>query len=108
MASNPAYTRNLPEMAKAHLPELLERADLIRELVRTPAWAFVLEQIADRHDQAYARLLSEACKPEDVPRLRGLLDGLGSAREAAESIVLFAEAAERKANERLRAQEPIA
>jgi hypothetical protein len=105
MASHPAYTRTLNEMAKKQLPELLEKADLVRELQRSPGWAFVLEQIADRHQQAYSRLLNETCKPEDVPRLRGLLDGLNAASEAAESIVAYAEEAERKANERLRAQE---
>lgn len=108
MASNPAYTRNLGELAKNHLPTLLEMADLVRELQQSPAWRFLLAQIGDRHTQAYARLLSEACKPEDVPRLRGLLDGLASAGEAAASIIAFAEEAERKANERVRAQEPIA
>lgn len=106
--SNPAYTRNLSEMAKKQLPQLLEMADLVREMVRTPAWAFVMAQIADNEQKSLARLLNETTRPEEIPRLRGLVAGLAAPREAAESIVSYAEEAERKANERLRAQEQIA
>lgn len=106
MASNPAYTRTLSREAR-DLPRLLEMADLIREAMTHPAWKFVQAQIADREQHELARLLNESTKPDDIPRLRGLVAGLASMREAAESIVAFAEEAERKANARI-AQETLA
>lgn len=99
--ANPAYTRNLPREPR-DLPRLLEMADLVREIQRAPAWQYVQAQIASYEQQQLARLLNETTKPEDIPRLRGLVAGLASMREAAESIVAFAEDAERKANQRIK------
>lgn len=98
--SNPAYTRTLSRDGK-DLPRLLEMADLIRELQATHAWKFVQAQIAAREQHELARLLNESTKPEEIPRLRGLVSGLASMREAAESIVAYAEDAEREANKRI-------
>lgn len=98
--ANPAYTRNLSSEGPG-VPRLLEMADLIREAQRHPAWAFVADQIASYEQQMLDRLLNETVKPEEIPRLRGLIKGLASMREAADSIVAFAEDAERKANARI-------
>lgn len=106
MATNPAYTRTLSRDAN-QLPRLLEMADLIREVQTHPAWKFVLGQIADREQHELARLLNETTRPDDIPRLRGLVAGLASMREAAESIVAFAEDAEREANKRIRQEQPV-
>lgn len=93
-----AYTRSL---SKDNLPALLTQAELVRETTETPGWAFVLAVIADHEQKMLARLLNETTKPEEIPRLRGLISGLASAREAAASIIAFAEEAERDANRAL-------
>lgn len=87
------------------LPDLLRRADDVRNLARNPGWELVLDVIGSWEALNLQRLLNETTKPEDIARLRGLLTGLASAREAADSIVAYAEEAEAKANERVRAQE---
>lgn len=101
--ANAAYTRSLHEM---DLPDLLYRAETVRELADHPGWKFVLSCIADHEAQMLQRLLNETTKPEDIGRLRGLLTGLSSAREAADSIVSHAADREREANKRHEAQEP--
>lgn len=98
-----AYTRSLP---RDDLPALLYQADMVRETTSTPGWRFVLAAIADHEQQMLARLLNETTKPDDVPRLRGLLAGLAAMREAADSIVSFAEEAEEKANRATAQEQP--
>lgn len=90
------------------IPDLLAMADQVAELVETPAWKFVMGQVAVHEQKMLARLLNESTKPEEIPRLRGLISGLASGREAAESVMAFAAEAERKANERQQAQEQLA
>lgn len=102
MASNPAYTHPLREL---ELPALLMQVDDVRSLLEHPGWRLVLECVAAHEQKMLAQLLNSTTKAEEIPRLRGLLVGLASAREAAESIVSFAEDEEMKANQRLKTQE---
>lgn len=88
------------------LPDLLRRAEDIRNLARNPGWELILDVVGSWETLNLQRLLNETTKAEDISRLRGLLTGLASAREAAASIVAYAEEAEAKANERVHAQEP--
>lgn len=74
---------------------------MVRELADHPGWLFVLEVVAAQEQHQLAKLLNETTKAEDIARLRGLLVGLASAREAAESIVSFAMEAEEKAKRAL-------
>jgi hypothetical protein len=83
------------------LPDLLERADDVRALMVAPGWDLVLACIAAHEARSLQLLLNHTTKPEEIPRLRGLMVGLASMRDAAESIVSFAESEERKANQRL-------
>lgn len=103
MAGNPAYTAALGDMP---LPDLLRRADDVRALHNHPGWALVLDQIEKSEQLNLKLLLNSTTKPEDISRLRGLLTGLASARDAAASIVAYAEDAEAKANQRI-AQEHV-
>jgi hypothetical protein len=87
MASNAAYTHTLREL---DLPDLLTRAELVQATTASFGWQYVTEAITEHERKMTARLLNEATKPEDIPYLRGLLSGLRSMREAAETIVAFA------------------
>lgn len=97
MATTAAYTRNLP---KDDLQALIFQADMVRETVASPGWRFVLDAIEDHESRMLTQLLNETTKAEDIPRLRGLVTGLHSMREAAESILEFATEREREANQR--------
>lgn len=83
-------------------------ADQVAALIETPAWKFLMARVAEHEQKMLARLLNESTKPEEIPRLRGLISGLASGREAAESVIAYAAEAERTANERQQAQEQIA
>lgn len=61
----------------------------------------MLDSIGSHEQKMLDRLLNETTDPEEIPRLRGLLAGLKSAREAAETIVSYAAEAEEKANREL-------
>jgi hypothetical protein len=88
------------------LPDLLTQADLVREAMATPGWEFVVASIAEHEGRMLAQLLHETTKPEEIPRLRGLVNGLRSMQEAADSIVTLAEERLRDAQrESARAQE---
>lgn len=104
--SKAAYTRSLADLAKANLPALLTQADLVRETTETPGWAIVLAAIADHEQKMLDRLLNETTKAEEIPRLRGLISGLASPREAAASIIAFAAEAERDANRAIAQEQP--
>jgi hypothetical protein len=97
MATVPAYTRALHDM---ELADLLTRAELVREMTETFGWRYLTEAIDQHEQKMLARLLNESTHPEEIPRLRGLLSGLRSAREAAESIISYAAEAEEKARQR--------
>lgn len=93
----PAYTRTARELK---LPDLCRNADLIRETMATPGWTLVLEAIAAHESKMDEQLLNETTKPDDFLRLRGLIKGLRSMREAAESILELATEREAEANQR--------
>ncbi len=95
---NPEYTTGLRDM---ELPALLLQADDVREVVETPGWRVVVASVEAREARALQQLLNPTAKAEDIPRLRGLLAGLAGMREAAESIVSYAVAAEEKAKSAL-------
>lgn len=96
MARVAAYTHTVQDL---ELPELLVLADDIRELMDHPGWRPVVEAIAAHRERMYARLLNESTKPEEVVRLRGLLSGLASMQEAAETILELAREREREAQQ---------
>lgn len=88
------------------LPDLLMQADLVRETMASPGWKLVVDSIAEHEQKMLAQLLNETTKPEEIPRLRGLVTGLRSMQEAADSIVSLAEERLRDAQrESARAQE---
>lgn len=72
------------------LPDLLVQADLIREATDQPGWQVVLDAIDAHKAKMLQRLLHEGTKPDDIPYLRGLIAGLDSMREAADSITRLA------------------
>lgn len=84
--------------------DLFRTADLVREAMATPGWKFVEASIAEHERRMNDRLLNETCRDEEVPRLRGLIAGLRSMREAAESICLYAEEREQEARKTLERQ----
>lgn len=83
------------------LPDLLTQADLVRETVATPGWQIVLAAVAEHESRMLAQLLNETTRPEEIPRLRGLVAGLKSMHEAADSILSLAEEREAEANKRI-------
>lgn len=83
------------------LPDLLMQAEDVRSMTEGRGWNLVLECIAAHEAKMLQQLLNQTTKAEEIPRLRGLLVGLASARDAAESIVSFAENEEKKANQRV-------
>ena len=95
MPRNPAYTHTIQDL---DLPELLVQADIVRELTDHPGWEIVKDAIDAHSQRMLARLLNEACKPEDVPRLRGL--GLSSMQDAADTIQAVAKEREAEAIKR--------
>lgn len=103
MASNPAYTHLI---RVKELPDQVQDADLVREVVKHPGWEIVAAAIAAHHEKLFAQLLNPTAKHDDVDRLRGELRGLQAMGEAADTIVSFAEERDREARARLAAQEP--
>lgn len=100
-----AYRHLIRQM---ELSDVLMQAELVRETTSTPGWKFLADSIAEHEQRMLAQLLHETTKPEEIPRLRGLVNGLRSMHEAAESIVAYAmeraaeakqEAARRRAEE---------
>lgn len=79
------------------LPELLMEAENVRETVDTPGWKLVQDSIDAHHALMLKRLTHEGTKPEDVRYLQGLLAGLTSMREAAETILTLAKEREEQA-----------
>jgi hypothetical protein len=73
------------------LPDLLLQADLVRATTATPGWKILVDAIGEHESRMLAQLLNETTKAEEVPRLRGLVNGLRSAQEAADSILTLAE-----------------
>lgn len=98
MSRNAAYTHTLPQ--DMPLGDLLMAAELVKEATQHPGWQHVQDAIQAHHDRMYARLVNESTKVEEVPRLRGLLSGLASMREAAETILAVAEEREAEARKR--------
>lgn len=82
------------------LPDLLRRADLVRETMASPGWEIVLAEISEHESRMIAQLLNETTKADDIPRLRGLVTGLRAMQEAADSILELAMEREREANQR--------
>lgn len=85
--------------------DLFLQAELIRETIATPGWKFLADSIAEHEGKMLAQLLNETTKPEEIPRLRGLVQGLRSIHEAAESILTFADERAEQARQSARAQE---
>lgn len=86
--------------------DLFRTADLVREATATPGWKFIADSIEEHERKMNDQLLNETTKPEDIGRLRGLITGLRSMQQAAQSILDYAEEREAKANDRIRKQEP--
>lgn len=93
-----AFSGSLSEMG---LPELLLAAEHVERLAAHPGWVLVLDLIDGHARREMDRLLSMTTKPEEVTRLRGVLAGLRSAREAAETVLAVAADREREAKQRL-------
>jgi hypothetical protein len=99
--------------AYKHLARQLEDADLFRTAdlcarrSKRPASSSSRDSIAEHRQKMLAQLLNETTRPEEITRLRGLIAGLDSMEQAAQSILEFAMEREARANERLR-QESIA
>lgn len=72
-------------------PDLFRIVEEIKETMATPGWGFVVDSIAEHERRMTTQLLNETCKDEDIPRLRGLVAGLRSMQEAAQSIQAFAD-----------------
>lgn len=83
------------------LPDLLRKADEVRHVIEHPGFKFLVDSIAEREGKMLARLLNESTRPEDIPRLRGLVAGLRSIHEAADSILTFADEREKEANRKV-------
>lgn len=83
------------------LPDLVMQADLIRETTQTPGWGFLVASIAEHKRKMLDQLLHETTKADDVPRLRGLVNGLGCVEEAAEAILSLAKEREAEAKRNL-------
>lgn len=86
-------------------PDLFTSADLLRETMATPGWKLLVDSIAEHESRMLAQLLNETTKPEEIPRLRGLVQGLRSVHEAADSILALADEREADARARHAAQE---
>lgn len=79
------------------LPDLLVKADDVRETIATPGWEFLVASVAEHESRMTAQLLNASTPAEEVTRLRGLLAGLRCLSEAAESILALAEQREAEA-----------
>jgi hypothetical protein len=95
-----AFSSSLSE-SEMTLPELLLAAEHVRELAEHPGWVLVLDLLDGHARREMDRLLSMTTKPEEVTRLRGVLAGLRSPREAAETVLAVAADREREAKKRL-------
>lgn len=69
------------------LPDLLRQAEMIRDTMATEGWGYIAASIAEHEQKMLAQLLNETTPAEDIPRLRGLVTGLKSMQEAAQSIL---------------------
>lgn len=69
------------------LPELLVKADDVRETTDTPGWRLVQASIDFHTARLTAQLVHTSTRPEKVDYLRGQIEALGAMREAAEAII---------------------
>lgn len=83
------------------LPELLDEAENVRDATRTPGWQAVAHAIGAHRDLMLQRLTNPSTKPEDVRYLQGLVAGLASMAEAADTILAYAEEREAEARKSL-------
>lgn len=88
------------------LPAVLDNAEDVREAIQTRGWQVVAETIDVQRNLMLQRLTNPVTKPEDVRYLQGLVAGLASMRDAAETIMAYA--GEREAEARQSLQEQIA
>lgn len=79
------------------LPDLLVQADQVRETMATPGWEILAAAIGEHESRMMKRLLHETTHAEDIPWLRGLVQGLRSMQEAADSLISHAEEREAEA-----------
>lgn len=93
-------------MNDLELPEVLDIAEDVRETTQTGGWQRIAEAIDQHRDLMLQQLTSRGTKPDDVRYLQGLVAGLASMREAADTIIAYA--AEREAEARKSLQEQIA
>jgi hypothetical protein len=73
------------------LADLLTQAELVRAAMDTPGWRFIADSIAEHRQKMLAQLLNETTRPEEIPRLRGLVNGLDAMQEAAQSVLDLAQ-----------------
>ncbi len=91
-----AYTNQLADL---ELVPLLDAAKRVRDLEGHPGWTLVRGLVDVQRDRVQAQLLNSSLPSyEKLAQLQGELRGLASMREAAESVLAYAE--ERAAEER--------
>lgn len=88
------------------LRAVLDIAEDVREATQTPGWQRIAEAIDQHRDLMLQQLTHRGTKPDDVRYLQGLVAGLASMRDAADTIVAYA--GEREAEARQSLQEQIA
>lgn len=93
---NAAYTNQLHDLSTV---ELLDAANRVRELEGHPGWTLVRGLVDVQMDRIEAQMLKSSLPSyEKLAQLQGELRGLRALRDAAETVLAYAE--ERAAEER--------
>jgi hypothetical protein len=93
---NAAYTNQLRDLSTV---ELLDAANRVRELEGLPGWTLIRGLLDVQVERLQARMLSASLPSyEQMAALAGELRGLQAMRDAAETVLAYAE--ERAAQER--------
>jgi hypothetical protein len=86
-------------VADMDLPDLLNEAEFVRDATGTHGWKLVQASVDTWRDKSLQRLTNPSTKPEDVRFLQGLVAGLNSMREAADTILSLASEREAEARQ---------
>lgn len=86
--ANAGYTHTLREQS---VPELLYKAELVEQVMAMPGWAVIESAVNEHARRMLDQLLNGTTRPEEITRLRGLILGLGSMRDAAQAILDYAQ-----------------
>jgi hypothetical protein len=105
VASTHAAYRTVIDQIEKDGEDVFMAALLVQQLRDHPGWKLIEDTIAAHERRSVDQLVNHTTKPDEIPRLRGLIVGLRAMNEAADTIVTRAEEIREANRKRLEAQE---